>query len=45
MTQRIQKILSARGLCSRRRAEELILAGRVTCNGAVAKLGDTADPE
>lgn len=45
MTQRIQKILSARGLCSRRRAEELILAGRVTCNGTVAKLGDTADPE
>lgn len=45
MTQRIQKILSARGLCSRRRAEELILEGRVTCNGAVAKLGDTADPE
>jgi len=45
MTQRIQKILSARGLCSRRRAEELILAGRVTCNGAVAKLGDTDDPE
>ena len=45
MTQRIQKILSARGLCSRRRAEELILAGRVTCNGAVAKLGDTADPD
>ena len=45
MTQRIQKILSARGLCSRRRAEELILEGRVTCNGTVAKLGDTADPE
>ena len=45
MTQRIQKILSARGLCSRRSAEELILEGRVTCNGAVAKLGDTADPE
>lgn len=45
MTERLQKILSARGVCSRRKAEELILAGRVTCNGAAAKLGDTADPE
>lgn len=45
MTERLQKILSARGICSRRKAEELILAGRVRCNGAVAVLGDTADPE
>ena len=45
MTERLQKLLSARGICSRRRAEEWIQAGRVTCNGAVARLGDCADPE
>lgn len=45
MVQRIQKILSARGVCSRRRAEELICAGRVTCNGRTAALGDSADPD
>ena len=45
MTERLQKILSARGICSRRKAEELILAGRVYCNGAVAVLGDSADPD
>ena len=45
MTERLQKILSARGICSRRKAEELILAGRVYYNGAVAVLGDSADPD
>ncbi len=45
MKERLQKILSARGVCSRRRAEELISAGKVTCNGAVAALGDRAAPE
>lgn len=45
MTERLQKILSARGVASRRKAEEMILAGRVTCNGRVAELGQTADPE
>ena len=45
MTERLQKILSARGVCSRRKAEELITAGRITCNGQVAKLGDSADPD
>lgn len=45
MKERLQKILSARGICSRRKAEELILAGRVSCNGRVATLGDTADPD
>ena len=45
MKERLQKILSARGICSRRKAEELILAGRVCCNGKVAALGDTADPD
>ena len=45
MTERIQKILSARGVCSRRKAEELITAGRVTCKGKVVALGDTADAD
>lgn len=45
MTQRIQKILSARGVCSRRKAEEYLAAGRVTCNGVTACLGDSADPD
>lgn len=45
MTQRLQKILSARGVCSRRKAEEMILAGRVLCNGKIARLGDSADPD
>lgn len=45
MTERIQKILSARGLCSRRQAEEWILSGRVSCNGAVCVLGQCADPD
>ena len=45
MKERLQKILSSRGLCSRRKAEEWILAGRVTCNGRIAQLGDTADPD
>lgn len=45
MTERLQKILASRGVCSRRKAEEMIAAGRVTCNGVVAKLGDNADPD
>ena len=45
MRERLQKILSARGVASRRKAEEMILAGLVTVNGAVAALGETADPE
>ena len=45
MTERLQKILASRGICSRRKAEEMIAAGRVTCNGVVASLGDSADPE
>lgn len=42
---RIQKILSDRGVASRRKAEEMMLAGRVTVNGHVCKIGDTADPD
>ncbi|MCD7859963.1 MAG: rRNA pseudouridine synthase [Firmicutes bacterium] len=45
MIERLQKILSARGVASRRRAEELIAAGEVSVNGTVAKLGDCADAE
>lgn len=41
--ERLQKILSARGVASRRRAEELIAAGRVTVDGVIAHLGDCAD--
>ena len=45
MKERIQKILSTRGVASRRQAEAMIEAGRVTCNGQVCALGQTADPE
>ena len=45
MKERLQKIISARGLASRRKAEEWISSGRVTCNGCVARLGDSADPD
>lgn len=45
MTERLQKILSGRGVCSRRQAEELLAAGRVTCDGVVCAVGDRADPE
>ena len=45
MRQRLQKILSARGVASRRRSEEMIQHGQVTVNGIAASLGDSADPE
>jgi 23S rRNA pseudouridine2605 synthase len=42
--ERLQKILSAAGVTSRRKAEELIVEGRVTVNGkAVTELGTKAD--
>jgi 23S rRNA pseudouridine2605 synthase len=44
MKERLQKILSSRGVCSRRKAEELIAAGKVSVNGITAQLGDAADP-
>lgn len=44
--QRLQKIIAAAGITSRRKAEELITQGRVTVNGqVVAELGSKADPE
>jgi 23S rRNA pseudouridine2605 synthase len=45
MEERLQKILSRHGVASRREAEELILGGRVTVNGAAARLGMKADEE
>jgi 23S rRNA pseudouridine2605 synthase len=41
---RLQKILSQAGVASRRKAEELIAAGRVSVNGVAAKIGERADP-
>ncbi len=44
--ERLQKIIAAAGVASRRKAEEFITQGRVTVNGQiVAELGAKADPE
>ena len=44
--ERLQKVLAAAGLDSRRACEDLILAGRVSVDGAPAtKLGTTVDPD
>ena len=45
MKERLQKIISAAGLMSRRAAEACISAGRVSVNGMTAALGDKADPD
>ena len=46
MEERLQKILSAAGIASRRAAEEIILEGRVRVNGkVVTELGAKADPD
>ena len=46
MKERLQKIISQAGITSRRKAEELIVAGQVTVNGKVlSELGSKADPE
>lgn len=42
--ERLQKLIARAGLSSRRRAEELVAAGRVRVNGEVASIGDSADP-
>ena len=43
-TMRIQRALARAGIASRRRAEELVAAGRVRVNGAVAETGQSVDP-
>lgn len=43
--ERIQKILSSRGVASRRTAEQWILQGRITKNEIPCQLGDVADPQ
>ncbi|MDD5285895.1 MAG: pseudouridine synthase [Desulfuromonadaceae bacterium] len=46
MLERLQKIISAAGITSRRASEELILNGEVTVNGVVvSELGSKADPD
>ena len=42
---RLQKHLSTCGIASRRKAEELIAAGKVKVNGHIASLGDKVDPK
>jgi 23S rRNA pseudouridine2605 synthase len=43
-TMRIQRALARAGIASRRRAEELVAAGRVRINGALAETGQSVDP-
>jgi 23S rRNA pseudouridine2605 synthase len=43
--ERLQKVLAAAGIASRRASEELIVAGRVQVNGEVAELGRKVDAE
>lgn len=45
MEERIQKLISEAGICSRRAAEKLIAEKKVKINGEVAQIGDKADKE
>jgi len=45
MADRLQKVLAAAGIASRRASEELIVAGRVTVNGRVATIGDRVEAQ
>ena len=45
MKERIQKLIASRGVASRRAAEQMILDGRVSCNGLPCTLGQSADPD
>ena len=45
MQERLQKIIAAAGLMSRRAAEEALRNGRVSVNGRTATLGEKADPD
>jgi len=44
LNERLQKVVARSGLCSRRAAEELIRAGRITVDGSIAHLGQKIDP-
>jgi 23S rRNA pseudouridine2605 synthase len=44
MPERVQKLIANAGYCSRRKAEELILQGKVVVNGRIAKIGESAEP-
>ena len=44
-TMRLQRALARAGVASRRRAEDLIRAGRVKVNGRVAEIGESVDPD
>ncbi|NLW79578.1 MAG: rRNA pseudouridine synthase [Ruminococcaceae bacterium] len=43
LRERIQKVMAARGICSRRAAEAMIAAGRIKVNGRPVKLGDSME--
>lgn len=43
MSERVQKLIAASGLCSRRKAEEFIIGGRVSVNGKKTTIGDCAE--
>ncbi|MGG6293508.1 pseudouridine synthase [Leptolyngbya sp. AN02str] len=45
MDERLQKILAGWGVASRRQAEQMIVQGRVMVNGAIAQLGQKANPQ
>lgn len=45
MSEKLQKMLATAGMGSRRELEKWISAGRVSVNGAVAKLGDRAESD
>jgi len=44
MKERLQKLIAAAGLASRRQAEDWIKSGRIRVNGRIASLGESADP-
>ena len=44
-SERLQKLIARAGIASRRKSEQLIADGRVRVNGAVARIGDSADPD